>query len=331
MHNNNALNGVDLRIVAALLAHPRARVGALAGAAATSAPTVSRRLTALVRDGVVRVIGVIDQQRGDEGFATFLRLRCVPGASIDVGHALAQWPESGYVSLIGGDLDCAAQLHVRSTEHLLDITGRRLKKVPGVIGSSTLKIIRRFSTPHGWTGGLVPERALATLRAERMDHWSEDRPYERTVLDDVDRRIADELADDGRMSWRELGSRVGVQSATASRRAEALMARGILRLRTVVQPFTIGQPVIAFIWLRVAPSRLEAAGRALSAHPNVVSIAATTGQPNLCGEVAVADDDALYAFLTDDVGSLPGVMAVEVSDGLDVLKRASLVFGGSTA
>ncbi|ACQ78565.1 transcriptional regulator, AsnC family [Beutenbergia cavernae DSM 12333] len=326
MEDIAALQDVDLRITAALLAHPRARVGAIAAAAATSAPTVSRRLATLLDDDVVRVVGVVDQQRADAGFAAFLRLRCVPGASVDVAQALARWPESGYVALIGGDLDCAAQLHVRSTRHLLEITGGRLKALPGVVGSSTLKIIRRFSTPHGWTGGLVPDRALATLRADRMDHWSEERPHTRHDLDELDRGVVAALAEDGRMSWRELAERLGVQPATASRRAEALMSKGLLRLRAVVQPARIGQPVIAFIWLRVAPSRLEAAGRALAAHPNVLNIAATTGQPNLCGEVAVGGDEELYTFLTDDVGSLPGVMAVDVSDGLDVIKRASLVF-----
>lgn len=331
MENVAELSGIDLRITAALLAHPRARVGAIASATGSSAPTVSRRLAELLRRDVVRVIGVIDQQRADAGFAAFLRLRCVPGSSDAIAEAVARWPESGYVSLIGGDLDCAAQLHVSSTRHLLEITGRRLKELPGVTASTTLKIIRRFSTPHGWTGGLLGDRALTMLRAERADHWTEDRPYTTCELDEIDQRIVAAFGTDGRISWRDLADQVGIQAATASRRTEALISAGLLRFRTVVQPARLGQPVTAMIWLRVAPSRLETAGRTLAAHPRVLSIAATTGQPNLCGEVAVADDDALYAFLTDDVGSLPGVAAVDVSDGLTVIKRASLVFDHEAA
>jgi DNA-binding Lrp family transcriptional regulator len=283
----------------------------------------------LERSDILRVTAVVDQQRADAGFAAFLRMRCAPGASSRVARAVAQWPESGYVSILGGDLDCSAQLHVRSTKHLLELTSERLPGLPGVLGSSTLKIIRRFSTPHSWTGGLLSETSLATLRAQRLDHWSEDRQIRHVSPDDLDDQIVAELSTDGRMSWRELGERVGVQPATASRRAEALMTAGVLRLRTVLAPAVVGQPVIAFIWLRVAPSRLNAAGRTLAAHPNVLNIAATTGHPNLCGEVAVASDDDLYTFLTHDIGNLPGVMAADVSDGLEVIKRASLHFDGA--
>lgn len=317
---------VDVRIIAALLAHPRARVGSLAAAAGTSAPTVSRRLAALQEQRLVRVIGVLDQQRADAGFSVFLRLRCRTGTSVEVAHAVARWPEAGYVSVIGGDLDCAAQLHLRSTAHLLEIMKGRLAGMRQVTGSSTSKIIRRFSTPHGWTGGLLGEQALAALRAERLDHWSEDRPYRRSRLDATDEALLRELGDDGRRTWRHLADALGVQPATVSRRVEALMSAGLLRLRTVVQPAVIGQPVVAYVWLRVAPSRLEAVGRALAAHPNVLNIAATTGHSNLSGEVAVASDEALYAFITEDVGQLSGVAAVDVSDGLDVIKRGSLVF-----
>ncbi len=321
-----ALKSLDRKVVAALLAHPRCRMSALATAVGTSAPTVSRRLAVLFEQQLIRVVSVLDQQRSGYGFAVFLRLRCVPGASGDVARAVAQWPESGYVSVVGGDLDCTAQLHVGSTKHLMSLLNDRLTTVRGVISSSTSKIIRRYSTPHGWYGGLVPDGALASLRSERLDHWTEDGQVQQRGLDELDQALVDLLAHDGRRTWRDLGARLGIQPATARRRVETLMTSGLLRLRTVVQPAVIGQPVVASLWLRVTPARLEAVGRTLAAHPNVLNIAATTGLTNLSGEIAVPDDDALYSFLTDEVGRLPGVAAVDVSDGLQVIKRASLIF-----
>src|SRR5690606_19265513 len=326
MGETTALPDLDANVVAALLAHPRCRISALAAAVGTSAPTVSRRLSWLFEQNLVRVVSVIDQQHAGIGFAVFLRLRCLPGASADVARAVAQWPESGYVAVVGGDLDCTAQLNVRSTRHLMELLNGRLAKVSGVVGSSTAKIIRRFSTPHGWVGGLVSANTLTRLRIERLDHWTEGAPGQRHRLDDLDRALVDLLANDGRRTWRDLGAGLGIQPATARRRVETLMSAGLLRLRTVVQPALIGQPVVALLWLRVTPSRLEAVGHALAAHPNVMNIAATTGLTNLSGEIAVGDDDALYEFLTDEVGRLPGVAAVDVSDGLQVIKRASLVF-----
>src|SRR5699024_12211873 len=105
MTETYALEPLDRKVVAALLAHPRCRVSALATAVGTSAPTVSRRLAELFQQQLIRVVSVVDQQHVGYGFAVFLRLRCVPGASADVAQAVAQWPESGYVSVVGGDLD----------------------------------------------------------------------------------------------------------------------------------------------------------------------------------------------------------------------------------
>jgi len=326
MTETYALEPLDRKVVAALLAHPRCRVSALATAVGTSAPTVSRRLAELFQQQLIRVVSVVDQQHVGYGFAVFLRLRCVPGASADVAQAVAQWPESGYVSVVGGDLDCTAQLHVGSTRHLMSLLNDQLTTVRGVTGSSTSKIIRRYSTPHGWYAGLVPDAALNSLRAERLDHWSEDREVKQRRLDELDQALVDLLAQDGRRTWRDLGAQLGIQPATARRRVEELMSAGLLRLRTVVQPAVISQPVVASLWLRVTPARLEAVGRTLAAHPNVLNIAATTGLTNLSGEIAVPNDDALYSFLTEEVGRLPGVAAVDVSDGLQVIKRASLIF-----
>lgn len=326
MMETDAVEDLDRDIVAGLLAHPRARVSTLADVIGTSAPTVSRRLTALFEQQLIRVVSVVDQQRAGYGFAVFLRLRCIPGASGDVARAVAQWPESGYVSVVGGDLDCTAQLQVTSTRHLMELLNRRLIKVKGVTGSTTSKVIRRYSTPHGWAAGLVSPGALAALRTERLDHWSEDTVFHSHTLDYVDQALVTLLANDGRRTWRDLGAELGIQPATARRRVENLMSAGVLRMRTVVQPAVIGQPVVASLWLRVTPARMEAVGRTLAAHPNVLNIAATTGLTNLSGEIAVADDDALYSFLTDEVGRLPGVAAIDVSDGLQVIKRASLIY-----
>jgi len=98
-------------------------------------------------------------------------------------------------------------------------------------------------------------------------------------------------------------------------------------MRTVVDPGLLGFPVTAYLWLRVNATHLSAAGRLLAAHPAVVNIAATTGEQNLCGEVALADDDALYEFLTGTVGRIAGLQDTDVTVELRTLKRATLSQG----
>ncbi|MFD0328193.1 Lrp/AsnC ligand binding domain-containing protein [Streptacidiphilus monticola] len=62
--------------------------------------------------------------------------------------------------------------------------------------------------------------------------------------------------------------------------------------------------------LQLPPDRLDAAGRALAAHPAVHGVMATTGRSNLSAALWLADHEALYRFLSRDLTGL-GVTAVE--------------------
>lgn len=54
----------------------------------------------------------------------------------------------------------------------------------------------------------------------------------------------------------------------------------------------------------------------------MLMMAATTGDRNLCGEVALPSDAALYEFLSETVGGLPGLQFADVAVSLQSVKRA---------
>ncbi|MEK2476871.1 Lrp/AsnC ligand binding domain-containing protein [Streptomyces noursei] len=63
----------------------------------------------------------------------------------------------------------------------------------------------------------------------------------------------------------------------------------------------------------------------LAVHPQVRFCAATTGPANLVVALAAADLDALYTFLTDAVGPLDGVTALDSTPLLATVKRTGLI------
>ena len=67
------------------------------------------------------------------------------------------------------------------------------------------------------------------------------------------------------------------------------------------------------------------AGRALAEHPEVSFAAATTGPSNLLASVLCPDVYALYDFLADRIGLLPGIRAVETAPIIRTVKRAGAV------
>ncbi len=78
--------------------------------------------------------------------------------------------------------------------------------------------------------------------------------------------------------------------------------------------------VEATLWLTAAPSRVAAVGQAVATHPEVRFAAAVTGRANLALSVPRRTTDELYFCLTERLGSLPGIAAVEASPILRGIK-----------
>ncbi|OYO11561.1 hypothetical protein CGZ94_14090 [Enemella evansiae] len=320
------VNELDKRIVGALLAHPRATNAQLADAAITSPATVSRRVTRLLTDRTLWVTGVLDDRKTQGAKSLFVRLRCGPGNARTIAERLAQWPECGSVKLLTGSVDAVAEISYTTQDHLLDLTMEQLPAMEGVRAIWSNQVIRRYATPHQWAPALLPAETIAELRALRADRWDDG------TLDDaalsvgpVATRVAATLRRDGRKGWQQIARECGISAATARHHVEALMASGALRMRTVIEPEAIGARVNAFVWLNVVPTKLGAAGAILARHPDVLMIAATTGDRNLCGEIAVASEAGLYDFISQTIGSLPGLQHADVAISLLSLKRAGQV------
>lgn len=316
------MDAVDRRVIGGLLAHPRATNAQLADAAHTSPATVSRRVSRLVADGTVWVTGVVDSRATNRSRSLFVRLRCTPGNVLSTVERLASWPECGSVKLVTGSVDAVAEISYTSQDHLLDLTLEQLPALNGVQAIWSNQVIRRYSTPHRWMPPLLPDAAVAALRALRIDRWLESSPPDRADLPPVAALVAGAMQDDARQSWRMIARRCGISAVTARHHVEQMMASGTLRTRTVVEPEAIGLAVNAFVWLNVNPTQLGKAGAVLAEHPAVLMIAATTGDRNLCGEIAVASESELYTFISRTIGGLPGLQHADVAIALRSLKRA---------
>jgi len=82
--------------------------------------------------------------------------------------------------------------------------------------------------------------------------------------------------------------------------------------------------VEALTWLQVSPDRVEKVGEALGRHPSVRFCAACTGATQLLVDCVVADEQALYRFLTEDVAAL-GVTAAQTSVVLAPVRRGPML------
>ena len=122
-------------------------------------------------------------------------------------------------------------------------------------------------------------------------------------LDELDTAILAVLQSDARMTNREVAARVGVSPTTALDRTRALRRRGVIRGAVLdVDLALIGRGVQALISVRVRPPsrrNIEAFRDWISILPETIGVFVVSGDVDFIVHVAVADNDALYAFVID--------------------------------
>jgi DNA-binding Lrp family transcriptional regulator len=82
----------------------------------------------------------------------------------------------------------------------------------------------------------------------------------------------------------------------------------------------LGVNANVMLWLKVEPASLDAAGRAVAAHPEV-PFAATTGPTNLTVSAVFRDNRHLYRYLTTRLADLPCLQSVETTPMITTVKR----------
>ena len=122
-------------------------------------------------------------------------------------------------------------------------------------------------------------------------------------LDGLDTAILAALQTNARMSNREVAARVGVSPTTALDRTRALRRRGVILGASLdVDLAQVGRGVQALISVRVRPpSRdvIEAFRDWVSLLPETLGVFVVSGDVDFIIHVAVADNEALYAFVID--------------------------------
>jgi Lrp/AsnC family transcriptional regulator, leucine-responsive regulatory protein len=137
-------------------------------------------------------------------------------------------------------------------------------------------------------------------------------------LDDLDRRILEELQRDGGLSNLDLAERVGLSPSPCSRRVKALEDAGIIEKRvTLLDRKKLGLTLTAFIQIsmdRHTPERFDHFETRVRTYPEVQSCWLITGHDaDYLLKVVVPDMDHYQAFLLDKITRIDGVSGVHSS------------------
>lgn len=315
---------LDRMIATALQANGRASWGAIARALQVPERTVARRGQRLLDDGMVRVSTYLDTTIVGHARPLVIEVQTAAGSAIDVGHALAARADASSVSVLEGSGEIVCMLLPRTPDESAHLLLSELPAIEGVESTQVGTVLRYFRSGYDWVAGELPPDAVAELRGEGTHETPEPAGRE-VVLSDEDELLIKQLALDGRATVIALARAVGLSPPTVRRRLDALFDLGALHVRTELSPVLHGLRVEALSWLRVQPDDIERVGKALGQHPAVRFCVALTGRSQIMIDCLVADEHALYTFVTRDVATL-AVQAIErTAVVLAALRRGPMV------
>ena len=140
-------------------------------------------------------------------------------------------------------------------------------------------------------------------------------------IDNIDVKIADLLMQDGRMACSEIARRIGGVTERAIRyRLERLIENHVITVTAVVNPKTLGYPVVADVLLEVEADSIREVAEKMKTFECVSYVAYSIGETDVSVQVIARDAVDVYEFVTGIIGKTAGVRKTTTSIVPQVLK-----------
>jgi Lrp/AsnC family transcriptional regulator for asnA, asnC and gidA len=140
------------------------------------------------------------------------------------------------------------------------------------------------------------------------------------ALDDVNKRIIEQLQRDGRMSYAALAKVVGLSEAAVRQRVQRLLDTSVMQIVAVTDPLTLGFARQVMVGLKVTGD-MRPIALALATIPEVDYVVICAGAYDLLAELVCTDDDHLLALLNDKIRAIAGVTETETFVYLRLTKQ----------
>lgn len=140
------------------------------------------------------------------------------------------------------------------------------------------------------------------------------------ALDEVSKRIIEQLQEDGRRPYAAIGKAVGLSEAAVRQRVQRLLDAGVMQIVAVTDPLQVGFSRQAMIGIRAEGNLSEVADR-LSEMTEVDYVVVTAGSFDLLAEAVCEDDDALLELISERIRTIPGVRSTETFVYLKLRKQ----------
>jgi Lrp/AsnC family transcriptional regulator for asnA, asnC and gidA len=139
-------------------------------------------------------------------------------------------------------------------------------------------------------------------------------------LDEVSKRIIEQLQEDGRRPYAAIGKAVGLSEAAVRQRVQRLIDSGVMQIVAVTDPLQVGFSRQAMIGVR-AEGDLQVVADRLADLAEVDYVVITAGSFDLLVEAVCENDDALLDLVSSKIRTIAGVRTTETFVYLKLRKQ----------
>ncbi len=148
------------------------------------------------------------------------------------------------------------------------------------------------------------------------------------MLEPIELSLLRALEDDARMSFGELGNKVGLSKTPCWSRVRDMEKRGIIKgYRTEIDPDAIGLQIHAFVQVTIDPIKHAQFEAAVVRHPSVMQCFTTAGQGDYLLHVLVPGISDLDELLRAEISRLPGMQRLVTTVCMKTIKHRSTMMG----
>lgn len=143
------LDEVGKAIVEQLQEDGRRSYAEIARAVGLSEAAVRQRVARLQETGVMQVVAVTDPLQLGFRRQAMVGIRS-EGDIVALADALAEIPEVDYVVITAGSFDVLVEAVCEDDDHLLELVGRRIRGLPGVLTTETFVYMKLRKQHYNW-------------------------------------------------------------------------------------------------------------------------------------------------------------------------------------
>ena len=130
------------------------------------------------------------------------------------------------------------------------------------------------------------------------------------IIDELDQKIADRLAENGKASMQLLAKEIAISTATAKRKYERLKNIGALKVTIQIDPVKIGYQALCIFLIVASEKEGSQIIKKISEIPDIISIMKTTGDCDFEVYAMIQNLEQLL-FIQEEIGRIEGISDIE--------------------